>query len=282
MTRCPVDGAELLPNDDVANVMYVTLALDGGTGESLRVRGGQGGTGGWQRRLAVGSTQPAPAACAGAGGTATHPSPNRHPAICTVRLPLQGGYTTPGASQPLLAAVDDRVGHTAAGGLAQGPAPRQQVSAGHACPVRRSCCAAAAAAVQLMWAACCSSARPSTACLCPAAPCHRYRAGRLRQGAAAAHILIFDRCASRLPCLHSSIACGGMRLGACGAAGSTPGRHAPPTPTHTPVPLHLPAAPSAWWRRRCRPPSRWPCVRCTSRGRARCCWAKAPSSRCAR
>ncbi|KAI7845326.1 hypothetical protein COHA_001168 [Chlorella ohadii] len=36
MKRCPVDGAELLPNDDVANIMYVTLALDEGTGESLR------------------------------------------------------------------------------------------------------------------------------------------------------------------------------------------------------------------------------------------------------
>lgn len=37
MRRCPVDGAELLPNDDVANLMYVTLAMDEGTGESLRV-----------------------------------------------------------------------------------------------------------------------------------------------------------------------------------------------------------------------------------------------------
>lgn len=38
MRRCPVDGAELAAGDDVANIMYVTLALDDGTGESLRVR----------------------------------------------------------------------------------------------------------------------------------------------------------------------------------------------------------------------------------------------------
>eukprot|EP00887_Chlorella_sp_A99_P007334 scaffold2.g7334.t1 len=36
MKRCPVDGAELLPNHDLANIIYVSLALDDGTGECLR------------------------------------------------------------------------------------------------------------------------------------------------------------------------------------------------------------------------------------------------------
>lgn len=34
--RCPVDGAELIPGDDVSNILYVSLCLDEGTGESLR------------------------------------------------------------------------------------------------------------------------------------------------------------------------------------------------------------------------------------------------------
>ena len=43
MRRCPVDGAQLLPGQDLANLIYVRLALDQGTGESLRVCALRGG-----------------------------------------------------------------------------------------------------------------------------------------------------------------------------------------------------------------------------------------------
>ncbi|KAL4459065.1 hypothetical protein ABPG75_013930 [Micractinium tetrahymenae] len=36
MRRCPVDGAELVPGDDLANIIYVSLALYEGSGESLQ------------------------------------------------------------------------------------------------------------------------------------------------------------------------------------------------------------------------------------------------------
>jgi len=34
--RCPIDGAELIPGDDYSNLIYISLCLDEGTGESLR------------------------------------------------------------------------------------------------------------------------------------------------------------------------------------------------------------------------------------------------------
>ena len=40
MRRCPVDGAELTPGEDFSNVIYIHLALDRGTGDSLKVRAG--------------------------------------------------------------------------------------------------------------------------------------------------------------------------------------------------------------------------------------------------
>lgn len=36
MRRCPVDGAELTPGEDFSNVIYIHLALDRGTGDSLK------------------------------------------------------------------------------------------------------------------------------------------------------------------------------------------------------------------------------------------------------
>lgn len=144
MRRCPVDGAELVPGDDLANIIYVSLALDEGSGESLRaspVLGPRAGTlnpvvgccrwpnavsghqsKGKGRWVATCSRFPACSrtsrASQKAGRESWHVVDAPLSCVLALRTLPAGRLHHTGAGVPQLAAQHDRVGNAAAGRLA--------------------------------------------------------------------------------------------------------------------------------------------------------------------
>ena len=118
----------------------------------------------------------------------------------------------------------------------------------------------------------------------------RYQAGGLRTGAAARHILVFDRWVGRV--LYGSDVLGSTQLCAClhnsplGAGVQNSSRQDPAKQPQSQSPISpraplLPAGPPAWWwRRRSLRSWRSQCDRCTRAAWGGCCRGRGCTSSC--